>query len=373
MMWLISYILLFTNEPLLITQGYVLQEDFDKQPIYRQIELRVKNYISSKQLPKHAKLPSENQLSAEYGVSVGTVRKALDNLIAEMVIYRRHGKGTFVAPRTRKKKVLFVPNRESIKDTSRDDYFDFFLGALSETNRLNLPCEPIIVESHDFLKSLDDLELLYPGLGGVVFFRGMQNCLDAEQTLRKAGIPFMYYGPNIYGKTTERFSTFFHDESSIAAMAADYFKKKNYTKIAGIITSDITSKRSKLFQQAAQLYNLSYKPFTLKKHLENEFKATFQQEIAGNYDTLFCLTDETAIFVIQLLERELGVKIPDDIAVMGVDNIPMAEMLRPSLTSIAIDNYNNGRFCLKRFGKYLEDKQIFTEYCDLRLIERNST
>jgi DNA-binding LacI/PurR family transcriptional regulator len=372
-MWLISYILLFTNEPLLITQGYVLQEDFDKQPIYRQIELRVKNYISSKQLPKHAKLPSENQLSAEYSVSVGTVRKALDNLIAEMVIYRRHGKGTFVAPRTRKKKVLFVPNCESISETSRNDYFDFFLGALSETNRLNLPCEPIIVEFHDFLESLDDLELLYPGLGGVIFFRGIQNCLDAEQTLRKAKIPFMYYGPNVYGETTERFPTLFHDESSIAVMAADYFKKKNYTKIAGIVTKGVTPKRSELFEQAAQLYDLTYKSFAIKDNLTEEFKPIFQQEIVGNYDALFCMTDQIAIFAIQFLERELGIKVPDDIAVMGVDNIPMAEMLLPSLTSIAINNYDNGQFCLKRFVQYLEDKQIFTEYCDLRLIERNST
>ena len=350
-----------------------MQADFNKQPIYRQVELRVKDYISSNHLSKHAKLPSENQLSAEYGVSVGTVRKALNNLISEMVIYRRHGKGTFVAPQIRKKKVLFVPNRESINEMSRDDYFDFFLGALSESNRLNLDCEPMIVSSHDFLKSLDDLELLYPNLGGVVFFRGIQNCLEAEQKLRKAEIPFMYYGPNIYGNLTERFPAFFHNESSIAAMAADYFKKKNYTRVAVIITSDITVERSKLFEQAAQLYNLNYKPFALRKDLEDEFKVTFQQEIAGNYDALFCLTDETAVFVIQFLERELGIKVPDDIAVMGIDNIPMGEMLRPSLTSIAIDNYNNGRFCLKRFIKYLEDKQIFTEYCDLRLIERNST
>ena len=350
-----------------------MQKDFDKQPIYRQIELRVKDYISSNQLPKHAKLPSENQLSAEYGVSVGSVRKALKNLIAEMVIYRRHGKGTFVAPRTRKKKVLFVPNTESINEVSRSDYFDFFLGALSETNRLNLTCEPMIVSFHDFLKNLDDLELLYPNLGGVVFFRGIQNCLDAEASLRKAEIPFMYYGPNIYGNTTERFPAFFHDESSIAAMAADYFKKKNYSRIAGIITAGVTPKRSALFEQAAQLYGLTYKSFAIKDSLTKEFKTIFQQKIVANYDALFCLTDETAVFVIQFLERELAIKVPDDIAVMGIDNIPMGAMLRPSLTSIAIDNYNNGRLCLKRFIKYLEDKQIFMEYCDLRLIERNST
>ena len=351
----------------------ILQQDFDKQPIYRQIELLVKDYISSNKLTKHAKLPSENQFSAQYNVSVGTVRKALNNLIAEMVIYRRHGKGTFVAPRVRKKKILFVPNRESINEMSRDDYFDFFLGALSESNSLNLPYEPMIVDSVDFLKNLDDLELLYPNIGGVLFFRGMQNCLEAEPALREAQIPFMYYGPNIYGKITERFPALFHNESSIAAMAADYFKKKNYNRIAGIITHGITPERSKLFTQAAQLYGLTYDPYVMENDLENKFKPVFQNEIRDHYDALFCLTDEAAIFVIQLLERELKVKVPGEIAVMGVDNIPMADMLRPSLTSIAIDNYSNGHLCIKCFAKYIEDKQIFSEYCDLRLIERNST
>ncbi len=45
-------------------------------------------------------LPSEHKLAAEFGVSPGTVRKALSELTAENLLYRQQGKGTFVTSHT---------------------------------------------------------------------------------------------------------------------------------------------------------------------------------------------------------------------------------------------------------------------------------
>jgi GntR family transcriptional regulator len=42
-------------------------------------------------------LPSETRLGARYGVSIGTVRKAMDELVAERILVRHQGRGTFVA------------------------------------------------------------------------------------------------------------------------------------------------------------------------------------------------------------------------------------------------------------------------------------
>ncbi|MCG8550700.1 MAG: GntR family transcriptional regulator, partial [Desulfobacterales bacterium] len=42
-------------------------------------------------------IPSENELSALYNVSVGTVKKSLSVLVDEGVLYRRQGRGTYVA------------------------------------------------------------------------------------------------------------------------------------------------------------------------------------------------------------------------------------------------------------------------------------
>ncbi|SDQ15424.1 GntR family transcriptional regulator [Quadrisphaera sp. DSM 44207] len=44
-----------------------------------------------------APIPSERELTARYGVSRATVREAIGQLVGDGVLYRIHGKGTFVA------------------------------------------------------------------------------------------------------------------------------------------------------------------------------------------------------------------------------------------------------------------------------------
>ena len=46
------------------------------------------------------RLPSERELSLRWGVARMTVRHAMDALVAEGLVERRHGSGTFVLPRT---------------------------------------------------------------------------------------------------------------------------------------------------------------------------------------------------------------------------------------------------------------------------------
>ena len=56
----------------------------------------------------HYMLPSRNEIIREYKVSDITVRKALEELLREGLIYSHHGKGSFVAPK--KKEFLEVYN-----------------------------------------------------------------------------------------------------------------------------------------------------------------------------------------------------------------------------------------------------------------------
>ena len=67
------------------------------RPLYAQVkELMIGRMVEGIWKPG-AVLPSEVQLAAEFGVSQGTVRKALDALAAENMVIRRQGRGTFVA------------------------------------------------------------------------------------------------------------------------------------------------------------------------------------------------------------------------------------------------------------------------------------
>lgn len=70
-------------------------------PLYREVKRRITANLRDGIWPQGAALPSETQLAARYGVSMGTVRKAIAELVAERLLVRHPGRGTFVANRDR--------------------------------------------------------------------------------------------------------------------------------------------------------------------------------------------------------------------------------------------------------------------------------
>ena len=68
-------------------------------PLYAQVKAHLRDQIVGGGLEGHARLPTEHALTAAYGVSRITVRQALRDLEDEGLIFRIHGKGTFVSQR----------------------------------------------------------------------------------------------------------------------------------------------------------------------------------------------------------------------------------------------------------------------------------
>ena len=66
-------------------------------PLYRQVENYLRGEIEAGNLVAGDLIPSETQLAETLGVSQGTVKKALDNLVHERLLYRHQGKGTYVS------------------------------------------------------------------------------------------------------------------------------------------------------------------------------------------------------------------------------------------------------------------------------------
>ncbi|MEM7506923.1 MAG: GntR family transcriptional regulator [Pseudomonadota bacterium] len=72
----------------------------DSTPLYAQIRQALIDRIAGGEFGAGACIPSEVALAEESGVSPGTVRKAIDALVAEGVLTRHQGKGTFIAEQT---------------------------------------------------------------------------------------------------------------------------------------------------------------------------------------------------------------------------------------------------------------------------------
>jgi GntR family transcriptional regulator len=68
-------------------------------PLYLQLkQLILEQYVQNGQRLPDTRIPGEEELASTYRVSRMTARQALTELVNEGVLYRRAGKGTFVAP-----------------------------------------------------------------------------------------------------------------------------------------------------------------------------------------------------------------------------------------------------------------------------------
>ena len=111
-------------------------------PRYRWIRGELLKRIIEEKLRRGDPLPAEGQLARHYGVSLGTVRKAVDELVALDVVARVQGRGLFVA-------------------THRSARFMFDL--VGENDRHELPIFEDILSAR--LRNADALERKWLALG----------------------------------------------------------------------------------------------------------------------------------------------------------------------------------------------------------------
>jgi GntR family transcriptional regulator len=84
------------------------------QPLYKQVYDQLIARLAEGYWKPAAALPSEFALADELGVSQGTVRKALNQLVAENILIRRQGKGTYVSEYTQESSMFrFFRYREA--------------------------------------------------------------------------------------------------------------------------------------------------------------------------------------------------------------------------------------------------------------------
>ena len=65
-------------------------------PLYERIRLDIKSRLVSQAWDPTEPIPSEQSLAVEYGVSIGTIRKAVEHLVQEGLLAKEQGRGTFI-------------------------------------------------------------------------------------------------------------------------------------------------------------------------------------------------------------------------------------------------------------------------------------
>jgi GntR family transcriptional regulator len=115
------------------------------------------------------RLPSENELAAQLGISRPTLREALLNLEQEGIVIRRHGVGTFIAPGYEHRLESGLERLESILE-------------LAARQGLSIQCDGLQVREEPATRKLADKLQTEPGMP----------LLRVDRVLLADGIPVAY-------------------------------------------------------------------------------------------------------------------------------------------------------------------------------------
>lgn len=96
-------------------------------------------------------------------------------------------------------------------------------------------------------------------------------------------------------------------------------------------------------------------------------------ETGKKFDAVFCASDEIAMGAVNVL-RENGVRVPEDVDVMGFGNIYTSSVFYPKLTTVSQPLYDMGSFGMRMLIKLINKQPLENDHYELsyRIIERDS-
>ena len=132
-------------------------------PLYRQLADILMEGIRSGDYPPGTRIPSEPQLSRDYGIGRPTVRQAIDVLVRQRLLSRRRGSGTYV----------HTPEQEI-------DLFSL-AGTSSAFHKKGIAVDVQLIQKNKRVKVSADAE--NPFAGGAAFYLSRLNRVDGTPVL----------------------------------------------------------------------------------------------------------------------------------------------------------------------------------------------
>ncbi|MGH8032214.1 MAG: LacI family DNA-binding transcriptional regulator [Luteimonas sp.] len=93
---------------------------------------------------------------------------------------------------------------------------------------------------------------------------------------------------------------------------------------------------------------------------------------ALSFDAVFCASDLIAIGAMRAL-KECGLRVPDDVAVVGFDDIPMASLVTPTLSTVQQDTSRAGSILVDRLLQLIRGEPVDNQTIPATLVLRRSS
>ena len=110
-------------------------------PLYKEVKLKLTDSLRHGEWKPGSVIPSEKVLSERFGVSIGTVRKAVDELTAENMLIRHQGRGTYVASHNHNRQFFYffhILRQDGEKEYPKVELIQFAKGKADATEAARL-------------------------------------------------------------------------------------------------------------------------------------------------------------------------------------------------------------------------------------------
>lgn len=348
-------------------------------PIYKQIYDDINQRIAHGEYPFRSLLPSESKLCAIYGVERATVRRALAMMAEDGRIAKHHGIGASV----------LQPNKSSDLPGKKTLLFLLPIGL----NNLDLVAEPFnakLIRTIEKECSQKGYDLLYKS------FSQSESADELVQTCNPSGVFFTSFLPTDMYKQLHRkgipvvllnqshplYPSVSLDNRGGAKMVVEHLIALGHQKIGFIGTTSkhqIQTNRFGGYIDTMQENDLTVneKWLVTGDWSMESGKLAMQQLLSGNDlpTALFIANDAMAIGAI-MTALDQGISIPQDMSIVGFDDIDQASFIRPSLTTVSFDYEALARSaCMLMFDMIEHDNTELNIniYLPLLIIDREST
>jgi DNA-binding LacI/PurR family transcriptional regulator len=318
--------------------------------LYNQLFTHFKEQILSGSLPAGLKLPTELELSKTYQLSRGTVRLALSNLENEGLLERVQGRGTFVRanvpatpenanPNSRERRIGLVLNRPVTAQIS----LEIMVGVEQAIKARGYQLSFAYCEENQEQQYQDITRLLEDQVAGLIIFPVSDKETDKSiELLRSKNVPFVL---------VDRYLPQFDSDYVVVDNVGGAYRATQHLLILGhrnigfwinnVETLHTTSVRSRWegYCKALEEYHIPYDEkliFQQPKPGEGNLQAEFEKFVTlpNKPTAIFAVNDYLALEILQAAQR-VGIKVPDDLALIGFDDSSFSSHLNPPLTTVS--------------------------------------
>lgn len=311
--------------------------------------MAIQDEIATGRLRPGDMLPSEKALCEQYKVSSITIRRALRDLVLSGLIYRENGVGTFVAQPTRHYSVALIFCGFPEEGWRHESHmFGSLIGSVGQAIwERGAALSVSNVASPDILINAIRQIAENNSFDGLLIRADVDLPANVAKQLAELGVPYVLIKKKAIDYPV---NTVWMDNREHARIATEHLVELGHRRIAmltGAPKSLATQDRIQGYRDALDDNGIPFATDLVHvgdtEFAEAGYAGTLALLDAPKRPTALVIAVDGFVLSVYAALRERGVRIPDDMALVGFAETGRGLVSQPPLTTLAVSDFDMGR------------------------------